>query len=328
VTTGAAGSALVFGISGQDGSLLAQRLLDENWIVHGASRDAELNEFRNLGRLGIREKVRLHSANPIDFRSVIQVIERTQPSEIYNLSGQSSVGLSFEHPVETFESISVATVNILESIRILKAPVRFYNAASSECFGDTGSEGADEYTPFRPRSPYAVAKAAAFWTVANYRTAYGLFAASGILFNHESPLRPERFVTRKIVRSAARIARGEMKGPLRLGNLAIRRDWGWAPEFVDAICRILRHDVADDFVIATGKSASLQDFAAAAFAAFDLDWREHVVSVPELFRPSEISVSLGRPERARQRLGWVAGVRMPELVRRLVDAESSESPDR
>lgn len=319
-------TALIFGISGQDGSLLAENLLRQGTVVHGTSRDAELNEFRNLHRLNIRDEVAVHSANPVDFRSVAHVIERTAPDEIYNLGGQSSVGLSFDQPVETFESIGVATINILESIRFLRAPVRFYNAASSECYGDTDPEGADELTPFRPRSPYAVAKAAAYWAVANYRDAYGLHASSGILFNHESPLRPERFVTQKIVRGAARIARGESNGPLRLGNLDVRRDWGWAAEYVEAIRLIVRCDEPGDFVIATGVSATLRDFVESAFAAFDLDWRDHVVSAPELMRPSEIAISVGRPQRARDRLGWAAQVHMPEVVRRLVAALAPDQP--
>ncbi len=315
--------ALIFGISGQDGSLLAHRLVRDQWIVHGISRDAELNSFRNLTTLNIKDKVQLHSANPTDFRSVFDVIARTEPSEIYNLGGQTSVGLSFEQPVETIESITVATLNILEAIRILKAPVRFYNAASSECFGDTGPDGADELTPFRPRSPYAIAKAAAYWTVANYRQAYGLFASSGILFNHESPLRPERFVTQKIIRAAARISRGKEKTPLKLGNLDVCRDWGWAPDYVEAMRLIIRRDSPEDFVIATGKGTTLREFTAEAFAACKLDWREHVVSVPELMRPTDINVSIGRPTLARERLGWEAKTRMPELVHRLVKAALS-----
>lgn len=317
--------ALIFGISGQDGSLLARRLLDEGTTVHGVSRDAELNEFRNLRVVGIRNRIDVHSATPTDFRSIIQVIEKTQPNEIYNLGGQSSVGLSFDEPVETFDSISVATLNILESIRMLKAPIRFYNAASSECYGDTSDDGADEDTPFRPRSPYAVAKAAAFWAVANYREAYGLFATSGILFNHESPFRPERFVTQKIVRAAAAIARGSRTEPLRLGNLDITRDWGWAEEYVEAIRLIVRHDDPEDFVVATGHSATLKEFTAAAFAEFGLDWNAHVVSDPSLLRPSEITVSVGRPERARRKLGWTAATHMKQVVHKLVTAVTAEA---
>lgn len=312
-------TALIFGISGQDGSLLAKHLLTRGWTVHGTSRDAELNEFTNLSRLGIRKSVKVHSANPIDFRSVIQVIERTAPDHVYNLGGQSSVGLSFEQPIETYESIVVATLNILESIRFLKRSIRFYNAASSECFGDT-KVAADETTAFHPRSPYAVAKSAAFWAVANYREAYGLFGASGILFNHESPLRPARFVTQKVIRAAADIALKRRTEPLVLGNLEVWRDWGWAEEYVEAMHLMLLHDSPQDFIVATGQSEPLKAFVAAAFAAFDLDWQAHVISSGEFIRPSDISVSAGCPDRAARILGWKAQLRMPEVVRRLAAA--------
>lgn len=189
--------ALICGVSGQDGAYLAQLLLGKGYIVCGTSRDAQMSSFQNLVRLGIREQVKLESVALNDFRSVLQVLAKTQPDEVYNLAGQTSVGLSFEQPVETLESITIGTLNLLEAIRFTGASLKFYNASSSECFGDTGEIAADETTPFRPRSPYAVAKAAAFWEVSNYREAYGLFACSGILYNHESPLRPERFVTQK-----------------------------------------------------------------------------------------------------------------------------------
>jgi GDPmannose 4,6-dehydratase len=314
-------TALIIGISGQDGSLLAQRLLGEGWTVHGTSRNAALNDFRNLVRLGIRDRVTLHSSDPAEFRSVMEVVARTGPAEIYNLSGQSSVGLSFDQPIETNNSILAATLNILEVIRVQDKRIRFYNAASSECFGNTPPEGADETTSFHPRSPYAVAKAAAYWTVANYREGHGLFAVSGMLFNHESPFRPEQFVTQKIVRGAARIARGEAAGPLRLGRLDVRRDWGWAEEYVGAMRMMLRQETPEDFVIATGESRTLGEFAAAAFAAFGLDWQEHVVSDPALARPTDILLSVGRPTRARERLKWEATMRMSEVVRRLAAGE-------
>ncbi|TAN57360.1 MAG: GDP-mannose 4,6-dehydratase, partial [Rhodospirillales bacterium] len=230
--------ALIFGVGGQDGAYLSKLLLDKGYDVHGTSRDAELSAFSGLVRLGVRERVRTHSAVLTDFRSVFQVINKVAPDEIYNLAGQSSVALSFEQPAETLESISAGTLNILEALRLTGRHVRFYNAGSSECFGNTGEIPADENTPFRPRSPYAVAKAAAYWQVANYREAYGLFACSGLLFNHESPLRPSRFVTRKIALAALRIADGS-KEVLELGNLDIKRDWGWAPEYVDAMWRML-----------------------------------------------------------------------------------------
>lgn len=313
--------ALIFGISGQDGGYLAEHLLRQGYEVHGTSRDAEVSPFSNLVSLGIRQQVSLHSADPSDFRSVMQALKSAEPDEIYNLSGQSSVGLSFSQPMETMKSIVTATQNILEAIRFLDTRIRFYNAASSECFGHTGETPATEETPFHPRSPYATAKAAAFWAVANYREAYGLHACSGILFNHESPLRPARFVTRKIVAGAARIAAGLELGPLRLGDLDICRDWGWAPEYMDVIWRMMQADQPEDYIVATGRSWSLRDFVFEAFAAFGLDWRKHVVLDESLRRPSDIRQSTGSPEKAARHLGWRASVQMPEVVRRMAGAE-------
>ena len=276
-------------------------------------------------RLGIRDRVTLHSSDPAEFRSVMNIVARTEPEEIYNLSGQTSVGLSFDQPVETNNSILAATLNILEVIRHQNKRIRFYNAASSECFGNTPPEGADEATPFHPRSPYAVAKAAAYWTVANYREGHRLFAVSGMLFNHESPFRPEQFVTQKIVRGAGRIARGEEAGPLRLGRLDIQRDWGWADEYAAAMRMMLRQETPEDFVIATGESRTLAEFAAEAFAAFGLDWKEHVVSDPALSRPTDIMLSVGRPARARERLKWQATMRMSDVARRLAAADAARN---
>ena len=317
-------TALICGISGQDGAYLAQQLLGRNYRVVGTSRDAQMSEFENLARLGIRDQVEVASMAINDFRSVLQALARIQPDEVYNLAGQSSVGLSFDQPVETLESVSVGTLNLLEGIRFLNRDIRLYNAGSSECFGDTGEAAADEDTPFRPRSPYAVAKAAAFWEVANYREAYGLFACSGVLFNHESPLRPERFVTQKIVRAACRIAVGSGER-LQLGNLDIHRDWGWAPEYVDAMWRMLQQSEPKDFVIATGKTRSLKDFVATAFALNGLDWCEHVDGNPALMRPTDLRYGCGNPARAETELGWRASVDMDEVVRRMVDSEQQAS---
>ena len=200
--------ALICGVSGQDGAYLAQLLLKKGYEVYGSSRDAQMSSFGNLKWLGILEQVKVISVSIIDFRSVLQALNQVKPDEVYNLAGQSSVGLSFDQPVETMESIAIGTLNFLEAIRFSGLPIKFYNAGSSECFGDTGGELADETTLFRPKSPYGVAKAAAYWETANYREAYKLFACTGLLFNHESPLRPERFVTRKIVSTACRIAAG------------------------------------------------------------------------------------------------------------------------
>src|SRR3972149_1933619 len=312
--------ALIFGISGQDGTYLAQLLLNKGYEVYGTSRDAQMASFNNLVRLGIRDKVKLESMALTDFRSVLQTIAKVRPDELYNLAGQSSVGLSFQQPVETLESISVGALHLLEAIRIIELPVRFYNACSSECFGDIGGTAADETTPFRPRSPYAVAKAAAFWEVSNYREAYGLFASSGILFNHESPLRPERFVTRKIVSAAARIASGS-KEKLCLGNISICRDWGWAPEYVEAMWLMLQQKQPDDFVIATGESHSLGEFAATAFDCVGLNWKDHVVTDLSLMRPPETATGRGNPAKAPRVLHWQAKFRMHDVVKMMMGDE-------
>ncbi|MBF0355172.1 MAG: GDP-mannose 4,6-dehydratase [Alphaproteobacteria bacterium] len=318
------GKALIFGISGQDGAYLARHLLDKGYEVHGTSRDADLATFSKLKSLGILERVTTHSATTTDFRSVFQAITRVGPSEIYNFAGQSSVGLSFGQPAETMESNVMGTLNILEAMRMLGGGIRFYNACSSECFGNTGEGAADEQTLFRPRSPYAVAKAAAFWEVANYREAYGLFACSGILFNHESPLRPTRFVTSKIINAVHRIAQGSSE-KLTLGKLGIRRDWGWAPEYVDAMARMLRLDAPEDFVIATGEDNSLEDFVAQAFAEIGKDWRQFVVIDSALFRPSDLDVSRGNPAKAQKKLGWCASTHMQGVVRKMLDATKLEA---
>jgi len=312
-------TALICGISGQDGAYLADLLLQKGYTVVGTSRDAQMSSFRNLEYLGIRNRVTVASMAVSDFRSVLQVLDKYQPDEIYNLAGQTSVGLSFDQPVETLESISIGTLNLLECIRLLKRPVRFYNAGSSECFGDTASLPANEHTPFRPRSPYAVAKAAAHWQVANYREAYGLFACSGILFNHESPLRPERFVTQKIVRAACRIAAGSPER-LQLGNIDIQRDWGWAPEYVDAMWRMLQQPTPQDFVIATGETRPLQDFVAQAFETVGLCWQDHVDTDPTLVRPTDIHSNQADPAQAAEQLGWSAQASMCEVVQRMVNA--------
>ncbi len=298
--------ALILGVSGQDGAYLSKLLLDKGYQVIGTSRDAGLSTFFGLHRLGIFNKVLTVSTVLTDFRSVLGTIRKYQPTEIYNLAGQSSVGLSFDQPVETMESVVLGTLNVLEAIRFEGGNIRFYNAGSSECFGDTGELAATEATPFRPRSPYAVAKASAHYLVANYREAYNLFACTGILFNHESPLRPERFVTQKIVSTAARIAAGSQER-LRLGNIGIARDWGWAPEFVEAMWRMLQQKNADDYIIATGRSESLSYFVERVFEHNGLDWKMHTEIDDSLLRPSDIHVSRGNPGKAAQQLGWTPG---------------------
>jgi GDPmannose 4,6-dehydratase len=311
-------TALISGISGQDGSYLAKLLLEKGYNVCGTSRDAQMSTFNNLSRLGIRDQIKLDSMSLNDFRSVLQVLTKYQPDEVYNLAGQSSVGLSFEQPVETLESIATGTLNLLEAIRFTGAKIKLYNASSSECFGDTGGQPATEITPFRPRSPYAVAKSAAFWEVANYREAYNLFACSGILFNHESPLRPKRFVTQKIVSVVCQIAKGS-KEKLNLGNISVQRDWGWAPEYVEAMYLMLQQDEADDYVIATGESYPLQNFVIEAFNSVGLNWQDYVEVDESLYRPTDISIGRANPIKAEQKLGWKASYKMPDVVRMMVE---------
>jgi GDPmannose 4,6-dehydratase len=314
--------ALILGISGQDGALLARLLVDKGYEVHGTSRDAQMAAFDNLAAVGIRERVRLHSAVMTDFRSVLQALSRVAPSEVYLLAGQSSVGLSFEQPVETLESIALGTLNLLEAIRFLGLEARLYHAGSSECFGEA-AEPATEQTAFRPRSPYAVAKASAHWMVANYREAYGLHASTGILFNHESPLRPLRFVTRKVIAAACRIAAGSGER-LALGNLDIQRDWGWAPEYVQAMWLMLQRPRPDDYVIASGRAHSLREFVAIAFEELGRDWRDHVDYDAGLRRPTDIARSVGAPDKAARELGWRARRSLREVIRAMLAAERGE----
>lgn len=321
-------TALVSGVAGQDGAYLAKLLLQKGYRVVGTSRDAALSPFVNLQQLGIRERVETVSMVPTDFRSVLQTIQDVRPDEVYNLAGQSSVALSFSQPAATIESIAVGTLNLLDAARFLGRPVRLYNAGSSECFGDTGDHPADETTPFAPRSPYAVGKVTAHHLVANYREAYGLFACTGILFNHESPLRPERFVTQKIIRGAARIASGLGK-KLVLGDLNIVRDWGWAPEYVTAMWMMLQRDAPEDFLVATGRSVSLAYFVERAFSQFGVtDWQSCVESDSSLARPLDIAVGRGNPSRAHKSLGWRHSWEVEEVVAALCSAARSSTTSR
>ena len=313
-------TALIFGISGQDGAYLAQRLLADGYTVHGTSRDREMSSFGNLKRLEIFDRVSLHSVAVTDFRSVLQAVSDIRPDRIFNLAAQSSVGLSFAQPIETIESIMIGTVNILEAVKFLKYDTRLFHAASGDCFGNTAAGPARETTAFHPRSPYAVGKAAAFWAVANYREAYGLTACSGILFNHESPLRPARFVTQKIVHGAIDIAEKRAE-KLRLGNLDIARDWGWSPEYVEAMVRMVELPVPEDLVIATGEMHTIGQFADVAFRYFGLDWQDYVESDTTLLRPLDIKVSAGNSARAEQVIGWRAQVRFEQMIHNLIEAE-------
>jgi GDPmannose 4,6-dehydratase len=260
---------------------------------------------------------------PEDFRSVFMAVKQSAPDEIYYLAGQSSVGLSFEQPAETIQSVVIGTLNMLEACRMFDKEIRLYHAGSSECFGDTQGQPANEQTPFSPRSPYAVAKASAFWLVNNYREAYGLYACTGMLFNHESPLRPTRFVTQKIVQAAKRISNGNSE-KLMLGRLEISRDWGWAPEYVEAMWRMLQLEKPEDFVIATGETCTLENFVAHAFNSLGLKWQEHVIQDHSLFRPTDILISRADPSKAREKLGWVASTKANGVVEAMLNFKLNE----
>jgi GDPmannose 4,6-dehydratase len=310
--------AIIVGISGQDGCYLAKLLLEKGYEVHGTSRAGHVSAAAGLARLGLVDRVIVHRLEPAEAAAVAGLVERLPADEIYNLAGPSSVADSFRKPAAAFTGIILGTLHVLEALRTLGRSTRLYSAGSSEIFGDTPTP-ADETTCPDPQSPYAIAKATALATVAHYRRAHGLFAATGILFNHESPLRPPHFVTQKVVSAAVRIAAGSRER-LALGDLAICRDWGWAPDYVEAMWRILQHDRAEDFVVATGQSHSLDEFVRRAFAAVGLDARDHVDVDPALLRPADIRESRGDPAKARAALGWQAAHDLDAIIREMVAA--------
>ena len=312
--------ALIAGITGQDGAYLARHLLGLGYEVVGTSRDSSSCNSSRLERLSIHRDVELVSLAPNDFRSVLKTLTSIVPDEIYNLAGQTSVGLSFEQPVECMESIAGGTLNFLEALRYLGLASRFFSAGSSECFGDTGAQSANEISPFCPRSPYAVAKSTAFWQVASYRDAYGLHCCTGLLANHESPLRPQRFVTQKII-SAVKAIKAGTQNKLMLGNLDIWRDWGWAPDYVQAMHLMLQHDTPTDFIVATGKTHSLRDFVDQAFDFVGLNSCDYLQTDSSLFRPSDLKYSSVDPANIKNKLGWQASVDFRGIVERMMCAQ-------
>lgn len=309
-------TALICGITGQDGSYLAKLLLGKGYRVYGTSRDVQSASLKNLQILGICDRIEVLSMQPNEFMSVVTTFEKSNPDEIYYLAGQSSVAMSFEQPAETLQSIIIGTLNVLEACRMSSRDIRIYQAGSSEVFGDTQGTPANEKTPFSPRSPYAVAKEAAYRLVDNYREAYGLYACTGLLFNHESPLRPAHFVTQKIITAANRIAKGSTE-VLTLGRLDIERDWGWAPEYVEAMWKMLQQEAPEDFIIATGKTNSLEEFVRLTFLEHDLNWQNHVRQSDQFFRPTDLVVSTADPSKALERLGWQAETDMSGVIAKM-----------
>ena len=310
--------ALVTGITGQDGSYLAEHLLDLGYRVVGVTRRASTDTASRIAHL--RDRVELASADLLDQTSLLTLVERYQPDEVYNLAAQSFVPTSWEQPVLTGEFTALGVTRILEAVRLAKPDARVYQASSSEMFGKVQQVPQDERTPFYPRSPYGVSKLYGHWITVNYRESYGIPASSGILFNHESPRRGLEFVTRKITYRVARIKHG-IDRELRLGNIEARRDWGYAPDYVRAMHLMLQRAEPADYVIATGETHSVREFAALAFAAAGLDWEEHVVVDPALYRPAEVDLLVGDASRARAALGWAPTVDFAELVRRMVEAD-------
>jgi len=317
-------NALITGITGQDGSYLAELLLAKGYTVHGLIRRSSSFNTQRIDHLyqdphDPDARLLLHYGDLADGSRIATLLERLRPDEVYHLAAQSHVRVSFDEPEFTGSTTGLGTVRLLEAIRMTGLPCRFYQASSSEMFGMTPPPQA-ENTPFHPRSPYAAAKVYAYWITRNYREAYGMFAVNGILFNHESPRRGETFVTRKIARAAARIARGEQQY-LYLGNLEARRDWGYAPEYVDAMWRMLQRDQPDDYVVATGTSHSVRDFLGFCFEHVGLDPEKHVRFDERYLRPSEVPDLIGDATKARRELGWEPTVYAPELARIMVDAE-------
>jgi GDPmannose 4,6-dehydratase len=310
--------ALITGITGQDGSYLAEFLLEKGYTVFGMVRRASRDNFERLEH--ILDRLELRQADLLDQLSLIRVLEESRPHEIYNLAAQSFVPTSWSQPVLTAEFTALGVTRMLDAIRLVDPSIRFYQASSSEMFGKVRETPQNERTPFHPRSPYGVAKVYGHSITVNYRESYGLFACSGILFNHESPRRGLEFVTRKVTDAAARIKYGLARG-LRLGNLEARRDWGFAGDYVQAMWLMLQQDQPDDYVVATGESHSVQELVELAFSYVGLDWREHVSVDPALKRPAEVDCLLGDITKARAKLGWSPKVRFPELVIMMVDAD-------
>ena len=313
-------SALITGITGQDGAYLAQLLLEKGYGVHGLMARRGSDTLWRLSELGIRDDVRLLDGDLIDLSSLVRAMQESKADEVYNLGAQSFVGTSWRQPLLTAQVSGMGAANVLESIRIVNTKARFYQASTSEMFGLIQAERQDEDTPFYPRSPYGVAKLFAHWLTVNYRESYELHASSGILFNHESPLRGIEFVTRKVTDGVARIKLGRQK-ELRLGNIDACRDWGFAGDYVLAMWLMLQQQQGDDYVVATGRTTTVREMCRIAFSHVGLNYQDHVMIDPTLFRPAEVEVLLGNPDKARIKLAWTATTSLEQLITMMVDAD-------
>ena len=313
-------SALITGITGQDGAYLAQLLLEKGYEVHGLIARRSSDTLWRLRELGIERDVRLVNGDMIDLSSLVRALENSQATEVYNLAAQSFVATSWEQPLLTAQVTGMAVANILEAVRLANPDARFYQASTSEMFGLIQAEHQDETTPFYPRSPYGVAKLYGHWMTVNYRESFKMHASSGILFNHESPLRGLEFVTRKVTDAVARIKLGKQK-ELRLGNIDARRDWGFAGDYVEAMWLMLQQPVPDDYVIATGHTTTVRDMCRRAFEHVGLKYEDHLVIDQKFYRPAEVEVLLGDPAKAKAKLNWEARTTLEQLIAMMVEAD-------
>lgn len=313
-------NALITGVTGQDGAYLAQWLLEKGYTVYGLIARRSTDTLWRLRELGIAEQVQLITGDVTDPTSLIRAMQVSQADEVYNLAAQSFVGSSWDQPLLTAQATGVSVTNILEAVRIVNPGARFYQASTSEMFGLIQAERQSETTPFYPRSPYGVAKLYGHWITVNYRESYNLHASSGILFNHESPLRGLEFVTRKVTDAVARIKQGKQK-ELRLGNIDAKRDWGFAGDYVQAMWLMLQQDTPDDYVIATGQTSTVRDMCEIAFRHEGLNYEDYLVIDPKFFRPSEVDVLLGEPAKAKAKLGWESSTSLERLISMMVEAD-------
>ncbi len=312
--------ALITGVTGQDGAYLAKFLLDRGYVVYGLFARRTADTLWRLRYLGIETRVRLVDGDLTDLSSIVRAIEEAQPDEVYNLAAQSFVATSWKQPLLTAHVTALGVANVLEAVRLTNPAIRFFQASSSEMFGKVQHPVQDEGTPFHPRSPYAVAKVFGHWLTVNYRESFGLHASAAITFNHESPLRGREFVTRKVTEGVARIQQGKQED-LKLGNIDARRDWGFAGDYVEGMWLMLQQPEADDYVIATGRNASVRDVCEIAFRHVGLDYRDYVVIDRSLFRPAEVDTLLGNPAKAKRKLGWQAKTTLETVISMMVDAD-------
>ncbi|MDY0980254.1 GDP-mannose 4,6-dehydratase [Stenotrophomonas sp. CFBP8994] len=313
-------SALITGITGQDGAYLSKLLLEKGYAVHGLLARRSTDTLWRLRELGVDKQVQLIDGDISDLSSLIRAMQLSGATEVYNLAAQSFVGSSWQQPVLTAQLDGVGVINMLEAVRIVRPDARFYQASTSEMFGLIQAEMQDERTPFYPRSPYGVAKLMGHWATVNYRESHGMHASSGILFNHESPLRGIEFVTRKVTDAVARIKLG-LQDKLHLGNIDAKRDWGFAGDYVEAMWLMLQQDQADDYVIATGITTTVRDMCQIAFSHVGLDYQQHVVIDEKFLRPAEVDVLLGNPAKAQKALGWTPKTSLQQLITSMVDAD-------